>query len=97
MSKNRCQTCEKFIPVDHSKIQEGDKVQFGTVVRRGRSTHFSTKEGKVLTANDTHLGIDCRKKIYRVPRTEATPIDAPTPLSFAMIGTCTCESPVPGQ
>lgn len=91
MSDYDCNTCGKKRRPDPSQIQEGDKVSFVTSTQRGRSIRISTKEGKVLQVLDETLSIESRKKLYRVNKAAVTPQGAPSPLTYALCGTCDCQ------
>ncbi|MCE8002560.1 MULTISPECIES: hypothetical protein [Billgrantia] len=92
MSDYDCNTCGKKRRPDLSQIREGDKVSFVTATQRGRSIRISTKEGKVLQVLDETLSIESRKKLYRVNKGDATPQGAPSPLTYALCGTCDCQA-----
>lgn len=90
----RCPVCEKFLPVDRSKIAIGDQVSFMASTAQGLSFKFSGKKGVVeaIQPEDVIL-IKYRGEIYSRAREDVSPADAPTPLTMAFIGVCQCNAP----
>lgn len=91
MRKNyNCETCQKFIPVDHSALKQGQRVKF--VVTSGtKYIRFSSQEGVIQSIEGVVATISHGKKVITRLLCEVTPADAPSPLAYAMSGTCECK------
>ena len=95
MSHNyRCEICSKFIRPDEFDISVGDKVNFQLSVTKcsakRTSVKVSSRTGKVLSINAETAEVVARGNTFRIPLEQLTPIDAPSPLTYAFCGTCEC-------
>lgn len=91
MNNYRCKKCDKFIPVDQSKINPGDKVNFTKVVKKGQRIRMTSVTGIVADASGDACDVRYRGGILRLKRNELTPVDAPSQLTYAFCGTCDCQ------
>ncbi len=92
--KYRCEVCNKFIRPDEFDISVGDKVNFQLSVTKcsakGMSVKVSSRTGTVLSLNSGLAEVFARGNTLRIPLDQLTPIDAPSPLTYAFCGTCEC-------
>ncbi len=86
----RCESCKKYIPADHSIIKVGDSVRFTTTYQTTNSARYSSKTGKVIAIANGVCEIVIKKKSYFKNIKAVTPDDAPSPLTYALFGTCIC-------
>lgn len=93
----RCTKCELFIKPDLSAITVGDKVSFCRQTQRGRNIRMATIKGVVIEDLGEDLQVKTRSGNCLIPRTYVTPADAPSPLTYAFIGTCACDEPGQGE
>ena len=87
----RCESCDKYIPVDRSNIKVGDAVSFTTTYQTSRTARFSSKEGKVKAIIGDICEISVAKKVYVKNIADVSPTDAPNALTYALFGTCKCD------
>lgn len=91
--KRLCPDCEKFLPVDRSKITIGDEVTFVTTSGSSNKVRFSTKQGVVeAVLPENALMIKYRGRSIVRLRGDVTPIDAPNALTLAFSGVCKCSN-----
>ncbi|MDC4973707.1 hypothetical protein OHW13_17600 [Acinetobacter baumannii] len=88
MKNYKCPTCNKVIPVDHSEIKAGDKVSFCRVTQSSKSARFSSREGIVDCREGDVVLVKYRKEIIPLNIKDVSPVDAPSPLTYAFVGTC---------
>ncbi|HAV4220021.1 hypothetical protein [Acinetobacter baumannii] len=89
--KWKCSICKGFILVDHSKIKNGEPVQF--VFRRinkNDSIYFIYKVGFVVDRKGKLLIIKYKTRLYKVLENDAYPVKAPNRLIYNMFWTCGC-------
>ncbi|TQI78736.1 hypothetical protein FHU10_1223 [Serratia fonticola] len=91
----RCSSCHKPLPIDHSKIKVGDKVDFSyqvtKITKNGASIKISSRTGKVVSVTSTHAEVTYRGVNHLMELTDITPYDAPNALTIAMQGLCECK------
>lgn len=97
MSEWKCPGCNKYLPVDHSAIKEGDAVNAVFIAYSqifGRKV-FRIVKAVVLSANETTLRVQPDRKefgpVQNINRGDAYPIGAPTPLFYRLTGICKCK------
>ncbi len=92
--KYRCEVCNKFIRPDEFDIYVGDKVNFQISVTKisakRTSVKVSSRTGKILSINAEMAEVAARGNTLNIPLDQLTPIDAPSPLTYAFCGTCEC-------
>lgn len=93
MSNWRCKQCDKLIKADSAAIQVGDKVTFTSSKTMGRSIRLQSHEATVVEANETKLLVKGKGRLGTklISKESAVPADAPTALSYAVMGTCECR------
>ncbi|WPP56301.1 hypothetical protein SOI69_03255 [Acinetobacter pittii] len=91
MKDYNCPACKKMIPVDRADIKAGDEVSFCKVTQTSKSARFSSKEGIVECREGDVVLVKHRKEIIPLNINDVTPADAPSPLTYAFVGTCECE------
>jgi hypothetical protein len=94
MSEWKCLACGKYLPIDHHAIKDGDTVTFTATTCRGRPIRCSTKDGVVLSSDETSLLVQQKRGKYgpvRIRREGAFPAGAPSSLSYQLFGTCDCK------
>ncbi|AJJ53476.1 hypothetical protein BZ17_702 [Yersinia pseudotuberculosis IP 32953] len=89
-SKYRCEKCNKFKQFDRSMLKVGDKVEFTKISSNGRSVRMSSVTGKIIFIDGDKVSINYRGTLCRKSLNEVNPLDAPSGLSYAMIGICIC-------
>ncbi|MEO3358565.1 hypothetical protein [Acinetobacter haemolyticus] len=87
----RCESCDKYIPVDRSNIKVGDDVSFTTTYQTSRTARFSSKQGTVKAITGDVCEINVGKKTYLRNIADVSPTDAPNALTYALFGTCKCN------
>lgn len=91
MKDYNCPTCKKMIPVDRSEIKAGDSVSFCKTIQTSKSARFSTKEGIVDCREGDVVLVKYRQEIIPLNVKDVSPVDAPSPLTYAFVGTCECK------
>ncbi|EKB36563.1 hypothetical protein ACT4U1_16170 [Acinetobacter baumannii] len=91
MKDYNCPTCKKMIPVDRSEIKAGDTVSFCKKIQTSKSARFSTKEEIVDCREEDVVLVKYRKELIPLNIKDVSPVDAPSPLTYAFVGTCECE------
>ncbi|EEY78940.1 hypothetical protein HMPREF0012_01809 [Acinetobacter calcoaceticus RUH2202] len=91
MKNYNCSTCKKMIPVDRSEIKAGDEVSFCKVTQTSKSARFSSREGIVECREGDVVLVKYRKELIPLNIKDVSPSDAPSPLTYAFVGTCGCE------
>ncbi|HAV4522300.1 hypothetical protein [Acinetobacter baumannii] len=91
MKKYKCPSCKKMIPVDSSEIKAGDEVSFCKVMQTSKSARFSSREGIVECREGDVVLVKYRKEIIPLNIKDVSPVDAPSPLTYAFVGTCECK------
>lgn len=88
----QCDQCGKYKKPDVSLIGLGDFVSFGVARQTSsRSIKISTKEGEVIQASPEMLQLKVKRGgTHNVRRSQVTPAGAPSPLTYALSGTCAC-------
>ncbi|MFY1367035.1 hypothetical protein ACORPH_15995, partial [Acinetobacter baumannii] len=86
MKDYNCPTCKKMIPVDRSKIKAGDEVSFCRVTQSSKSARFSSREGVVDCREGDVVLVKYRKEIIPLNIKDVSPVDAPSPLTYAFVG-----------
>ncbi|PHM47111.1 hypothetical protein [Xenorhabdus miraniensis] len=95
MNKNyRCEICNKFNPIDRSKLAVGDRVTFTFSTQRVYRTHIKcaikTVKGRIQQIHGEQVIVSYRKKQYPLNREAVNPAGTPSELAYVMIGTCIC-------
>lgn len=99
MSNYKCESCGKYRKPEKQQFAIGDDVQFATQIRYPSGNISATaRQGVVIDRQQTTDGEwAVRVKMKRikdrpwVSEAHCVPGDAPGPLSYAMVGTCSCE------
>lgn len=98
MSDYKCEACGKYRKPEQREFAVGDSVQFATTVEypSGR-VKATTREGVVLErdaedADDVCLKVKVKrsKRWIWVREKHCLPIGAPGPLTYALLGVCSC-------
>lgn len=93
MNKYRCEKCQKMIKAEVTRISLGDKLAFTIQTSKGRTIRMRSVIGKVSKLyHNGDITLEYRKVGYRVSNNEVAYPDAPSPLTYAFIGTCECVS-----
>lgn len=91
----RCSSCHKPLPIDHSVIKVGDKVNFclqvTKVTKNGTSVKMSERTGTVISINSPRVEVIYRGSRQWLELTDVTPYDAPNALTVAFQGLCECN------
>lgn len=91
MSEFKCQKCEKFKLPDPAYFAVGDKVKFMRIKHGARSSSFNSVSGKIVALDgDDVVVIRARGIDTKVLRTGITHENQPSPVTYALFGTCTC-------
>ena len=98
MSKYRCEKCQKMVKAEVTSISLGDKLAFTIQTNRGRTIRLRSVIGAVSKLHHNgDITLEYRNSGYRVSDDEVTYPDAPSPLTYAFIGTCECDNSVQEQ
>lgn len=92
MSEYKCEVCGKYKKADVSKIGVGDKVSFVITTQPSRRTmRISSKDGVVTEVDGDVLTIKVKHcRPYKLHRKNVTPEGAPNPLTYSVVGSCSC-------
>jgi hypothetical protein len=93
MSQYHCTTCGKLKPADNSMLKIGDKLNFTKVSEGGRrlkSTRMTSVTGKIIQIFDDTFSVIYRGTLYAVNKADGRHADAPSHLTYVMLGECQC-------
>lgn len=87
----QCDSCKKYIKPDPAAFKVGDLVKFTRSQQRGRTVVLTSTDGTVVEADEWSLRVKTKRNgTFEMDRGDATPQDAPGPLTYALCGVCEC-------